>query len=536
MFHRLSIAILIVLISASCGWAQRQPNPNSPEIQAVEAFQRLLEQSDDAIDDQAKKILSADNFENLKQAVVKARKSVKNREPDDIRLSRTNCRFVYEIQGRSFVIDFGFSGKPIRVNKITFPKTESEEAFAGKITWETLEESLDQAAADGFEGAVLVSRDGEIVLQKAYGFANRERKIKNANDTVFAIGSAPIDFTHAGILLLKDRGKLGLDDRITKFFKNVPADKQKITIRHLLEGTSGLRNFHHISSDKNHDHSWIDREEAVRRILGRRLLFEPGKGHQHSHSAWGLLAAVIEIVSGESYQDFSREHLYKPAGMKDTGFFGDEYPEQRIAVGYGRKSSNPNSPPHWGKTSWLVMGSGGQVSTLEDMYRWQVAMRDGKILSPESTRRYVGNGNKIHLNGDMFGFEFAFSSSPDQLFMLISNSVNHDRGNSHPQFEQLWRQIDALVRPSGAAAKYSLGIEMRVSGEGIAIQRVVPGSAAEKGGLKADDVLISVNRKRIGEDPMEVLSPLLQNGDPIEFRVLRNQRRLTIRVKPELRK
>src|SRR5262249_6077131 len=150
----------------------------------------------------------------------------------------------------------------------------------------------------GFAGVVMVARDGKIVFNQAYGMANRDKKIPIKLDTIFAIGSTPIDFTKVGILLLAERGKLKLDDPLTKHFDNVPDDKRGITIRHLMTGRSGLQDFHDVPGDQDPDHSWIDRDEAVRRIFAQQLLFEPGKGRQHSHSAWGLLAVILEKASG----------------------------------------------------------------------------------------------------------------------------------------------------------------------------------------------------------------------------------------------
>src|SRR6185436_16953274 len=98
----------------------------------------------------------------------------------------------------------------------------------------------------------------------------------------------------------EEMGKLSTSDPITKFLKNVPQDKSAMTIDHLMRGRSGLPNFHHITGvDQDADLTWIDRDTAVQRILGRELLFAPGQGQAHSHSAWVLLAAIVEVVSGE---------------------------------------------------------------------------------------------------------------------------------------------------------------------------------------------------------------------------------------------
>jgi len=293
------------------------------------------------------------------------------------------------------------------------------------IPWDKLEERLKAEEAAGFSGAVLVVRDGMVVLDQGYGLANRETNLRCTKDTVFGIGSTPIDFTRAGILLLAESGQLALDDPLAKFFADAPADKRAITLAQLMGGRSGLPDFHDLPSDRDKDHSYIDRDEAVRRILAMKLLFEPGKGEAHSHSAWGLLAAVIELVSGQSYPEFTRANLFEPAGMKDTGFFGEPIAAERMALGYGPKSDGErNAPPYWGQTSWLVMGSGGQVSTTGDMLRWLQALRAGKILDAASTRRYFGpdDGGPL-VGGDMYGFFILYTQGPKSLVILISNSA-----------------------------------------------------------------------------------------------------------------
>ncbi len=404
------------------------------------------------------------------------------------------------------------------------------------ITWDNLERSLDQAAQNGFEGAVLVTQNGQIVFQKGFGFANREQKIMNTVDTVFGIGSQPVDFTHVAILLLKDRGQLKLDDPITKYFADVPKDKQSITIRHLMTGRSGFPDFHDRPSDENKDHTWIDRDEAVKRMLAHELQFEPGQGEQHSHSAWGMLAAIVEIVSGQTYQEFTREHLFEPAGMKDTGFYGDEVSLERIAVGYGElKSSEPNSPPHWGKTSWLVMGSGGQVSTLPDILRWETAVKEGKILSPESTQLFLEQHHGLATDGSMYGFEFMHSYDPDSLFLLISNSV--ETRQKRRSFDTLGRRLYQLINrqgPQEVKSEYSLGVAMADKGDGrMVIMQVVPGSAAERDGLQLEDRLISANGKPLHENTHLLLQSLLQDGRPIEFAIERAGRAMNVTVTPQ---
>jgi len=310
------------------------------------------------------------------------------------------------------------------------------------LTWDNLGERLAAEETAGFAGALLIVRDGEIVWNEGYGLASREKSIRNTPETIFAIGSTPIDFTKAAILLLAQDELLGLDQPITDFFDDVPEDKRATTVRHLMTGGSGLQDFHGAPGDTDPDHFWIDRAECIRRILAQELLFAPGAGRQHSHSAWGLLAAIVEIVSETSYQDFTRELLFEPAGMESTGFNGDPVPEARLAVGYGELSDGKiNAPPFWGETSWLVMGSGGMVSTTGDMLRWMRAIRSGEILTPETQRLYWSPPGGILAGGDMFGYEIVYTEGPDSLFVLISNAIE---GSQRRRFNKLGEAIARL--------------------------------------------------------------------------------------------
>jgi CubicO group peptidase (beta-lactamase class C family) len=398
------------------------------------------------------------------------------------------------------------------------------------VAWDSIEARMKREAEHGFSGVVLVARDGKIVFHKAYGMANREKKIPMRPDTILAIGSTPIDFTKAGILLLADRGKLKLSDSITKYCGNVPEDKRAITIQHLMTGRSGLPDFHELPTDRDPDHGWIDRAEAVRRIMNQKLLFSPGQERRHSHSAFGLLAAIIEIVSGQSYPEFTREHLFKPAGLMDTGFFGERYAEERMAVGYGPgKDGEVNAPPYWGKTSWLVMGSGGQVSTALDMWRWLQAVYGGKLLSPDSLNHYTSPPGAILAGGDMYGFEIMYAGNQRSCMIVMSNGGTPKQ---RPQLRKLGEALAALVTDR-KLARFTLGVKLDVGDNGrLRIAELIPGGAAERQGLRAGDVLLKAGGKELEQNPGQVLGALLESGEPITFEMERGGQRQTVTVKP----
>lgn len=312
-----------------------------------------------------------------------------------------------------------------------------------ELTLANLEATLDAHAARGLSGVVYVKTDGVERVRRAYGMANPEMGIPNAIDTIFGIGSRPIDFTVAAVLLLAQRDELSLDDTIDTHLEGVPDDKRSITLRHLVNGESGLRDFHGLPGDWDQDLAWIDRAEAERRILAEPLLFAPGERREHSHSAYGLLASVIERVSRVAYLQFLRENFFDPAGMTRTFEYGDAHGLglDAFAVGGGPSSIGlPNISPNWGPTSWLVKGSGGMVSTLDDLLRFYEFVRTSGVLEPRYAAIFLGPS--VNFDGSDRGFEL-FSASDnagaDTAYLFVNMAV------PNPQFEELAAALERLV-------------------------------------------------------------------------------------------
>lgn len=310
-----------------------------------------------------------------------------------------------------------------------------------ELTWDNVGEVVAEMEEEGFSGVLYVAHGDETVLQQAYGKSNRELGYNTKLDTVFGIGSTPIDFTVAGVRLLAQQKKLSLDDTVDKFFEEVPKDKRGLTIRHLINGQSGLPDFHDIDSDWDADLAWIDRDTAVRRILAQPLLFAPGEGNAHSHSAYGLVAAIIEQVSGKGYFEFMSEAFFEPAGMRRTGMYGDDHglTLRDFAVGYGPSSVGvPNIPPNWGPTSWLVMGSGGMYSTLGDMLRFYRFVQSGEVLKDEDAKL---GGETVAIGGSERGFYFFYAANGrGNAAMLLMNG----EGRS-PEIRGLSQALEGLV-------------------------------------------------------------------------------------------
>ncbi len=233
--------------------------------------------------------------------------------------------------------------------------------------------ALQRASMFGFSGAVLLAYKGEIILQKGYGFADRARELPVGSDTAFAVASITKTFTAAAALKLEQQGKLKTDDSIVKYFAQVPADKQAITIHQLLTHTSGIPDQYAAAGLK-------DRDQAIREILETPLVSPPGAKFNYSNDGYNLLAAIVEIVSGMKFQDFVRRELLIPAGMTGTGFWGETnfLPENRIAHNYNMDTDS--GAPQFIDASWADRGSSDMITTVEDLYRWHLALGQFKIL------------------------------------------------------------------------------------------------------------------------------------------------------------
>ncbi|HEX8998904.1 MAG TPA: serine hydrolase domain-containing protein, partial [Blastocatellia bacterium] len=199
------------------------------------------------------------------------------------------------------------------------PPLVAEGKINGTVSGETggkLDQYLTRLSRFGFSGSILVSRQGKVLLHKSYGWADKQQGIPNTNDTAFDIASLTKQFTAAAILKLEAQGKLKTSDPISRHLPNVPADKAGIAIHHLLTHTSGFDP--DFTEGKN-----ITREQFIAGMMKMPLVAETGKEYIYANSGYCLLAAIVEIVSGQPYNKFVVEQLYKPAGMTGTGSYDD---------------------------------------------------------------------------------------------------------------------------------------------------------------------------------------------------------------------
>jgi len=248
-------------------------------------------------------------------------------------------------------------------------------------------EQIVQAYVDAgtFMGTVLLARGDTVLLSKAYGSANLEWKIPNTATTKFRLGSVTKQFTAASILLLEERGKLNTADPVSKYLPDAPATWEKITLHHLLTHTSGIPNFTSFPEYRTFQLSPTTPEKTIALFRDKPLEFAPGEKMNYSNSGYIVLGAIIEKVSGTSYERFVTDNVFTPLGMKDSGYDSNSRIIERRAAGY---SGGPGGPVNTGFIHMTIPHAAGALySTTEDLLRWERALFANKVLSASSVQK-----------------------------------------------------------------------------------------------------------------------------------------------------
>lgn len=232
-----------------------------------------------------------------------------------------------------------------------------------------------------FMGAVLVAKDGQILLKKAYGMADLEWSVPNTTDARFRIGSVTKQFTAAAILQLVEQHKLSLQDKACLYFTGCPKNWQNITIHQLLSHTSGIPSY---TADKNFRQPSVLRvpktpTEILLLSKNKPLDFKPGTQFRYNNSGYIFLGAIIEKVTGEKYADYIQNHIFKPLGMVNSGYDDTKTLLYHRVLGYelcGKIFCNANYID-----MSLPFSGGSLYSTVDDLYLWDRALYTNKILT-----------------------------------------------------------------------------------------------------------------------------------------------------------
>lgn len=235
---------------------------------------------------------------------------------------------------------------------------------------------------DKFNGSISVAKDGEVVFSQGYGMANFEHDVANSPETKFRIGSITKQFTAMAVMILQEKGKLDVEDPISEHLDGTPESWKPITIHHLLTHTSGIPNYTSMANYGTDMALPQSIEQMVARFRDKPLEFTPGDEFNYSNSGYFLLGAIIEETSGMSYEDFLHKQIFAPLDLKNTGYDRYQSVLKHRAAGYDRQSDAVANAAYLDMSQPYAAGS--LYSTVEDLTRWDEALRGQKLISEES--------------------------------------------------------------------------------------------------------------------------------------------------------
>lgn len=227
--------------------------------------------------------------------------------------------------------------------------------------------------------AVGVYRDGEIAYARGYGLADLERRVPITPHTVFDLGSTSKQITAASIILLAQEGKLSLDDDVRRWIPELPQYQRPITIRHLLNHTSGLRDYIALLTmgGERIDDVTTDGDALAAIVRQRELNFAPGDEHLYSNSGYFLLSVIVQRAAGVPLRQFARERIFAPLGMTRTHILEDYaavVPDRALAYSPRREGGYRTDI-----SRWLQTGDGAVFSTVEELLLWDRNFYDPRI-------------------------------------------------------------------------------------------------------------------------------------------------------------
>jgi len=279
-----------------------------------------------------------------------------------------------------------------------------------------LELCLDRAVKDDeFSGAVLVAKNGIPLFKRVYGLANKSYNIQNQLDTKFNIASLGKMFTGVAITQLIQKGELLPNDSLNKYVNDEwlkPEDSNKIQIQHLLTHTSGLGDYFKSLYTQRSPMVFRGLEDYQSLVVNQELVFEPGERWSYSNTGMLLLGVVVEHISGDSYYDYVRKHIFIPAGMTNSDFFEKDRPASNRATGYTKEFTDSGVRWQNNRFTRVMKGgpSGGSFSTVEDLLHFDIALRNHRLLNPNYTQMILSA--KPELNSPFYGYGFFINESP----------------------------------------------------------------------------------------------------------------------------
>lgn len=255
-------------------------------------------------------------------------------------------------------------------------------------------DSLAAAALNGSKAAagmtVGVMKGNDTLVLKPYGLADLEFDVPTPDSAIYEIGSVTKQFTAAAILQLRDAGKLSLDDDLTKYLPTYPTQGHRVTIRRLLNHTSGIKGYTELPEFETLMMRKLPRDSLVALFSSKPFDFSPGEAEIYNNSAFFLLGLIIEKVSGTSYAEYVKTHLFEPTGMHSSRYCDERLVQKKRAHGYDAGPAGLLVKAYLDQT-WPY-AAGSLCSTVGDLIAWNRALHGGRVLAASSYQEMIAPG------------------------------------------------------------------------------------------------------------------------------------------------
>jgi len=249
-------------------------------------------------------------------------------------------------------------------------------------------------SAPGAPGAsVIVIKDGKVLFKKAYGLANLEKKVAATTSTNYRLASVTKQFTAMAIMILAERQKLSYEDRLSDFFPGFPEYGKQITVRHLLNHTSGLIAYEDVMDDNT---TTPLNDNDVLKLMEQQdhTHFPPGSQYRYSNSGYVLLGLIIEKASGMKFSDFLHQNIFAPLKMKHTVIYQrDDHSDPRRAYGYSKRDDVFVRTDQSLTSS--TRGDGAIYSSVDDLYKWDQALDTTRLVSAAALEQAFTSATKV---------------------------------------------------------------------------------------------------------------------------------------------
>ncbi len=267
---------------------------------------------------------------------------------------------------------------------------------------------------------ILVAKDGKTIYRKAVGKSNLELDVDMLPENVFMLASITKQFTAVSILMLEEQSKLSLDDPITKFIPDYPTLGKTITIRNLLNHTSGIKSYTGIGNLVEVARTDMSLDELIDYFKNEPMDFDPGEEFRYNNSGYVLLGKIIEVISKDTYENFIEKNIFERLGMENSSYGNNRELIKNRVEGY---EQNENG---YVNASYLSMSiahaAGALTSTIDDMLKWQNALATNKMIKATSLDKAI-NGSELN-NGEHIGYGFGLG----EMNLKGSKGYTHSGG------------------------------------------------------------------------------------------------------------